>query len=243
MASEATADTAVSRSPKSSRPLSSPSPCANVRSTNNPSHVSTSAMPLVNRSGRIITATDGTPFGPTAASASSPTSDAVSKPMPNSTPTKNIFQAASMDASSRWQQPQRVRKPVISTRAGAASPSSTTAAACECVWMTPSCACSCAAWLSPVRTARRHARNCGPTVARLKAPTASSVTEENTALTTAPVEATASTFSRTSAEPPATMAQSSTTMDEWPRLNQRPTSAAGLPAYASLRATLSIAAI
>ena len=64
---------------------------AKVKSTRSPSHVSTRAMPDVNNAGKSMTRGAGTSLGPTAAKANSPTSDAVSKPNPNSTPTKYIF--------------------------------------------------------------------------------------------------------------------------------------------------------
>ena len=174
-------------------------------------------MPDVKSAGKSITSGAGTSLGPTAASANSPTSDAVSKPNPNSTPTKYIFQAASTDARSRLQQPQRAKSPpVTSTRT--CSPSSINSA----LWLWWCSRCS-------LFAARRHARNCGPTVARLNAPISVNVTDENTALTTAPVDATASTRDRMSEDPVATMPHSSTTIVEWPRLNQRPTKAAGFP--------------
>ena len=66
-------------------------------------------------------------------------------------------------------------------------------------------------------------------MARLNAPINVKVTDEKTALTTAPVVATASTRDRMSDDPVATMPQSSKTIVLWPNENQRPTNAAGFP--------------
>ena len=56
IASDAAADAAVSKAPNSNAPAASPSlPLAKVKRTSNPSHVSTNAMPDVNKAGRSMT--------------------------------------------------------------------------------------------------------------------------------------------------------------------------------------------